>query len=205
MEMDDKTKGTVVEIDDKTKGTLVEIALKEYDKLKDEQSKRIGFRDNMLYVTLGAIGGVVSFALGATDQHVALLLVPWICIVLGWTYIVNDEKISAIGKYLREKLNKHICQQINLSEQEQKKLPGQMLWGWEVEHRSDEKRVERKVIQCFVDQIAFCLSGVISIAAYLWLEQGSSWPVWVLCGIEFILLIILGAEIFIYADFKKGK
>ena len=44
------------------KDQILEIFLKEYDKLKSEQAQRIGFRDNLLYVTLGIFGTVVSFA-----------------------------------------------------------------------------------------------------------------------------------------------
>jgi hypothetical protein len=185
-----------MEMNDKVKDTLFEIALKEYEKLKDEQTQRIGFRDNMLYVTLAAIGGVISFALSANNPHSALLLIPWICIVLGWTYLVNDEKISSIGKYLRVKLNERVRQQMGLSEQ--------VLWGWEVAHRSDPRRVQRKVIQCIVDEIAFCLSGILSVIAYLSLDP-ISWPVLAFCIIEIIMLFALGIEIVIYADFKQGK
>jgi hypothetical protein len=36
--------------------------IKEYEKLKDEQHKRIEFRDHMIYLTLATIGKVFSFA-----------------------------------------------------------------------------------------------------------------------------------------------
>lgn len=35
------------------KDQILEIFFKEYDNLKSEQAQRIGFRDNLLYVTLG--------------------------------------------------------------------------------------------------------------------------------------------------------
>ena len=179
-----------------SKHVLLEISLKEYEKLKDEQTQRIGFRDNMLYVTLVAIGGVVSLALGTADKHSALLLVPWICIILGWTYLVNDEKISSIGKYLRIKLDERIRQQMGLSER--------ILLGWEVEHRSDKRRVQRKIIQCLVDEIVFCLSGVFAVVAYLYLDQ-PQWPLIALGVFEIFLLVGLGIEFVIYADFKQGR
>ena len=34
----------------------------EYSSLKAEQASRIGFRDNLLYVTLGVVGGVCAYA-----------------------------------------------------------------------------------------------------------------------------------------------
>ena len=72
------------------------IWLAEYDKLKTEQTQRIGFRDNLPYVTLCLFGGTIAIT---TTNYYALLVVPWICLILGWTYLVNDEKISAIGRY----------------------------------------------------------------------------------------------------------
>ena len=42
---------------------ILQVFLIEYEKLKEEQAQRIGFRDQMIYVTLGIFGGVVSFAL----------------------------------------------------------------------------------------------------------------------------------------------
>ena len=76
---------------------MLKVWLMEYDKLKVEQIQRIGFRDNLLYTTLGIFGAVVSFAMSNPANTYALLVVPWVCLVLGWTYVVNDEKISAIA------------------------------------------------------------------------------------------------------------
>jgi hypothetical protein len=86
------------------KNQILEILLKEYDKLKSEQTQRIGFRDNLLYVTLGLFVTVVSFAISSQANYYAFLVLPWVCLILGWNYVVNDEKISAIGKYIRYKL-----------------------------------------------------------------------------------------------------
>ena len=83
------------------KKTILQVFLLEYEKLKEEQLKRIEFRDQMIYITLGIFGSILSFALSNKTNLYALLVIPWVCLILGWTYIVNDEKISAIGKYIR--------------------------------------------------------------------------------------------------------
>ena len=80
---------------------MFELYLQEYRKLKEEQAQRIGFRDNLLYVTLALFGTVLAFALGDKANPYALLVLPWVSLVLGWTYLVNDQKISAIGQYIR--------------------------------------------------------------------------------------------------------
>ncbi len=83
----------------------------EYQAVKAEQTQRIGFRDNMLFVQLAAVGGVVSWSLthlGDTYGLQALLIVPWVCAILGWAYLVNDHAVSRIGRYAREVLTPRI-------------------------------------------------------------------------------------------------
>ena len=75
---------------DRNEQTL-QILLEEYRTLKAEQGNRIGFRDNLLYVTLGLFGAIASFALSSDENGPAFLVIPWVCFVLGWTYVVNDE------------------------------------------------------------------------------------------------------------------
>jgi hypothetical protein len=72
-----------------------EIYLAEYKQLKDEQRARIGVRDNLIYATFTALAAVAVFAFGGVSpRYPALLLLPPACIVLGWTYLSNDRKVS---------------------------------------------------------------------------------------------------------------
>jgi L-asparagine transporter-like permease len=64
------------------KDQILEIFFKEYDKLKSEQAQRIGFRDNLLYVTLGLFATIISFAVSNSTNYYALLVVPWVCLIL---------------------------------------------------------------------------------------------------------------------------
>jgi hypothetical protein len=57
----------------------------------------------LLYVTLTLFGGILAYAISGTNS-LALLILPWVCLIMGWTYLVNDEKISALGRYVRDKL-----------------------------------------------------------------------------------------------------
>lgn len=54
----------------------------------------------MIYLTLAAIGTVFSFLLKKPDFNIALLVLLFLYIVLGWTRLTNDEKISATGNCL---------------------------------------------------------------------------------------------------------
>ena len=180
--------------------TILEVYLQEYNKLKDEQTKRISFRDNLLYVTLGLFGGVISFAVSNQANYYAFLVIPWVCLILGWTYLVNDEKISAVGRYIREILSKKIQQETGHSELES-------IFGWEIAHRTDKRRRQRKIEQLIVDQITFVISGVVALLAFWFLVPQPPSAIYILVLLEFVLLLILSIEIFIYAyaDLAKKK
>lgn len=88
--------------------TVGQLLLAEYQIVKDEQKTRIGFRDNLLYVTLTVLAAVIA-ATAQARQPAMLLALPPVCVVLGWTYLVNDEKISAIGAYVRGDLGPRLA------------------------------------------------------------------------------------------------
>jgi len=180
------------------KDQIIEIFFKEYDKLKSEQAQRIGFRDNLLYVTLGLFVTVVSFAVSNPSNYYTLLVIPWVCLILGWTYVVNDEKISAIGRYIRYKLVDKVKEHTGYTDVE-------TLFGWEIAHRDDKHRKRRKLQQLIVDEITFVFSGVIALAAFWFLVPKPPLGVTILSWLELLLLIALGVETFIYADLGKGR
>ncbi|MEC4815113.1 MAG: hypothetical protein SAK29_17830 [Scytonema sp. PMC 1069.18] len=180
------------------KQQILEVYLHEYEKLKEEQAQRIGFRDNMLYVTLGIFGGILSFALSGNKNYYALLVIPWVCLILGWAYLVNDEKISAIGRYIRYTLVTKIQELTGNTDIES-------IFGWEIAHRSDKRRLRRKIEQLIVDEITFVISGIVALLAFWFLVSQSPLAVNILCIVELVLLIILAVEIFIYADLGVGR
>ncbi len=177
---------------------MLDVYLLEYEKLKEEQAQRIGFRDNMLYVTLGVFGAILSFALTGKNNYYALLVVPWVCLILGWAYLVNDEKITAIGRYIRLALVEKIKKQTASEEIES-------FFDWEIAHRSDKRRTRRKIEQLIIDEITFVVSGICALIAFCLLVPQSHWTILLLCLVEFVLLIVLGIEIVIYADLAKGR
>lgn len=181
---------------EKAQDALLHIHLNEYRKLKDEQITRIVMREHLVYVTLGVLGGVSSYALHA-DHHYAFLVIPWACVILGWLYIMTDEKISAIGRYLRINMTEKLAA---LAETE-----AESLLGWEIAHLSDKHRFPRKLLQLLIDQITFVFSGVFALVAFWWLQADFNMLFKVTWGIEAFLLLLLGIWIFITADLKVGK
>lgn len=176
---------------------LLNIYLQEYQTLKAEQTARIGFRDNLLYVTLAVFGGILSFTL-ANQNYYALLVIPWVCLILGWTYLVNDEKITALGRYMRYTLAEKLMAVAGPPD-----IEG--IIGWETAHRSDPHRKRRKFEQLVIDQLTFVISGIISLIAF-WILVPQIHPLLIFLSIlETLLLVVLGVEIVIYADLAKGQ
>jgi hypothetical protein len=171
-----------------------DMLIKEYEKLKDEQRSRIEFRDHMIFLTLGANGAVFSFALEHSEYYSALLILPFVCIVLGWTYLTNDEKITSISNYLRTKLFVQIDQFSQTGGSE-------VIYSWEDFLKRDIKRKKRKVAQFVIDISLFILTGLFSITSYFFLSNTFRLDSILISIIEFSFLVYLAKQFFEYADF----
>ncbi|WP_181785283.1 hypothetical protein [Streptomyces phytophilus] len=169
--------------------TIGKLLLAEYDRVKEEQKTRIGFRDNLLYVTLAAM---VTVLIGAAQtRHAELLLaLPAATSVLGWTYLVNDEKISAIGRYIRTDLGPRLSALAGEPES---------LFGWETAHRRDTRRAQRKVIQCAVDLTAFAAVPLAALTVFWGYGAGAAVPL-VISLLEVVAVAVLAVQITLYVD-----
>ncbi|MEU1485963.1 hypothetical protein [Streptomyces sp. NPDC005752] len=165
------------------------LLLAEYDRIKEEQKTRIGFRDNLLYFTLAASTGALAIAV-QSGQAQLLLAVPVICLVLGWTYLVNDEKISAVGCYIRDRLGPRLA--------ELSGAPG-AVFGWETYHRDDASRTMRKRLQTAVDLFTYVALPMICVTAFLCSPDVP--PLLVTVSLAQILaLAVLGRQFLRYAE-----
>lgn len=167
--------------------TVGQLLLAEYQTVKDEQKTRIGFRDNLLYVTLTVVAAVIAAAAQAKQPEMLLALPP-VCVVLGWTYLVNDEKISAIGTYVRDDLGPRLAELTD----------AQGVFDWETAHRSDSRRRSRKVIQCVIDLLAFCVVPLAGLLVY-WFAGRTSSGLLVLSVAEALIVVGLGHQVLSYA------
>lgn len=175
--------------------SFLSIYLQEYQSLKAEQTARIGFRDNLLYVTLVTVGGILSFSL-ANQNYYALLLIPWACTILGWTYLANDEKITAIRRYIQSNLAIKIAHLIEQQDDSR-------MFAWETEHRSSSQIGRRKIEQLIIDELTFVASGFSSLTAFYTLAPESSVLLILISGVEGFLLLCLGTEIAVYYNLAK--
>lgn len=151
--------------------------LAEYEKLKEEQGQRIHFRDNMRYVMLVAAGFVFA---KASDMPYALLAIPWICSVLGWTYVANSRRVWSIRKYLETTLAAKV---------------GAGYFEWEQKHQNDRAR------RILVDEITFVGPGLVALIVLPILMGADFGPSgllglgWLLVAVEVALLAWIGWEI----------
>jgi hypothetical protein len=137
-------------------GAELSVLLAEYGALKDEQQKRIDRRDHLVYATLAT----AAAALAAADKlPAALLLLPVVTVVLGWTHLVTDVKVAAAGRYLRDDLSGRLSA-----------LAGAPVLGWETAHRADGRRRQRRGLQLAVDMATFPGPALVSVGAYLTLN-----------------------------------
>lgn len=182
--------------------TKLEILLKEYEIVKAEQAARIGFRDNLLYVTLTLFGGILVYAFSKEGVYLSFLILPWVSLIMGWTYLVNDQKITALGHYVRYTLTNQLAKQLSIAENS----PDiEQIFGWEIAHRDDPLRKRRKIEQLIIDEITFVLSGIGALIAFQIKTVNPDGLLQSVCGFEFVLLLALGIEIVIYADLGKGR
>ena len=143
------------------------ILLEEYKAIKSEQLARIKTRDTLLYISLSIFGAIFSYVLfgeNTNDKSIVLLSIPTVSFILGWTYVVNDEKVSQIGKYIRLELTPKIEKFIDT-----KVKQDMTVFGWESYHRSDPKRTARKILQVFVDLVVFIVPSIVSVVIYFFI------------------------------------
>ncbi|MFJ5276377.1 hypothetical protein [Streptomyces parvulus] len=179
--------GVVADAEDVTESKIL---LAEYDRIKEEQKARIGFRDNLLYFTLAASTAVLAITF--QSRHAQLLLVlPAICLVLGWTYLTNDEKISAIGRYIRDHLGPRLAELSGTSRG--------TVFGWEVYHRGDASRATRKRLQTSVDLFTYLAFPMTCVIAF-WTSQAVHPLLLIVSIMETIALAVLGWQFLHYAE-----
>jgi hypothetical protein len=178
--------------------TLGKLLLVEYERLKDEQKTRIGFRDNLVYATLASMAAVIAATLSPRGGSGLLLLLPPVCLVLGWTYLVNDEKVSAIGRYLRHTLVPRLAAAAGLTGE-----AVDAVLAWETTHRSDAGRRLRKLSQLGVDLGIFCLPALSALVVF-WVAGSGSALLILLSLIEAVLSVGLAVLLVRSADLVVG-
>jgi hypothetical protein len=165
----------------------------------------------LVHIQLIVVGATIGWTFahhGSVGEHgpahtmlalFPLLILPWISLILGWTYFLTDDRVSALGRYLRQELADRI-----------QRLTGgaEPVFGWEVAHRSDVDRVFRKVIQFLIDAVTFTGAGALGVFLFWFYapdaEKTGAAAIALTCiGIAF--MVFLAYLTWKFADFAKGK
>jgi hypothetical protein len=107
---------------------------------------------------------------------------------------VNDEKISAIGRYIRDDLGPRLSNAAGIPEP---------VFGWEVQHRNDVRRRSRKVLQLCTDILTF-IAGPLAGLAVLWTVESLTPALIILSIAEAIGVLVLATQVVRYADLGSG-
>jgi hypothetical protein len=166
----------------------VDVLALEYEQLKEEQRLRIGTRDNLLYATLGS-HAVIAAGTVQTGNPQLLLLVAPVCLILGWTYFVNDNRITAIARYIEAVIVPA------LTARSEAGLP---ILAWERAHRTGPGRRGRKVWQAAIDLLTFNVSALIALGVLAMSGQMSP-LVTVIAAVELVAGGLLGVQIVLHA------
>ena len=140
------------------------VHLEEYKALKAETLQRVLSRDRSTYLAVVSIGAAVTL-FDKWDHPALLFLVPWVCLLFGWQYLMNDVKISHAGDYFRDNLGPRIQECVDLKEHP---------FQWSFSHAEDRLRFPRKIFQTFVDISIFVLPAVVAIAIYFYYTRSHS-------------------------------
>ncbi|MEV4575525.1 hypothetical protein AB0K16_19980 [Nonomuraea jabiensis] len=179
-----------------TAGVSLEHTLKallsEYEALKAEERQRIGVRGQLLYATLTAVAGIgtVTTTVGRLEL---LLLLPLAATVLGWAYVMNDHKITAIGRYVCGRLGPRL---VGLVDDGSSEID---MFKWEKYHRDDPLRPCRKRLQLAVDLVAFCAPSLTALVL-LWLLGPHTPTVLIGSAAALTAVVVLATQIIRYAD-----
>lgn len=167
--------------DPESRELAARVMLTEYEQLKEEQRSRISTRDNLIYAVLIASAAVASATVA--NGSVYLLLLPPGAVLLGWAYLMNDVKVSQLGRYLQAELGPAVAALI----------PDEgVVFGWE--RRTDPRRNRRKRLQLGADLLAFCLLPVAALIAY-WAAGPLSVPLVAVSVLELAGVGLLAVEI----------
>ncbi|WP_424186782.1 hypothetical protein ACOBQX_02815 [Actinokineospora sp. G85] len=168
------------------------VLLAEYEALKAEQKSRITLRDRLVYTALAALAATLALVLQPVERPNLMLLLPLVCVVLGWTHLANDQKITAIGGYLRD----HLAPALRSGGP---RAVG--ILAWESLHRTTRLRRLDKCTQLAVDLMIFAVPSLLATALY-WSTDNVRPNLLVVSIIEAVVTLGFAIRIVIAADLR---
>jgi hypothetical protein len=144
--------------------------------LKTEQLERIKQRDNFLNLNIIAVGVVAAIAVQGQRQAAAWLVVPWVTLVLGWAYLSNDDKVTALGQHVRASLDPQTAER-----------------SWEVSEKGLLPPPVRRLADAVVFLLSFVIPTPVALAMYVASRPGThTWSPAVVAVVVFDVVTVAG-------------
>lgn len=175
-----------------TTKTEVGVLTTDFNQMKNEQHKRIGYRDTLIYTAFAVVAGAAYAITQGASLLVLLGLIPAV-LSLGWIYLANDTKVCEIGQYVRSELAPRMKQLLS---------EGAFPFGWESWHRALPGRRTGKIGHLAVTLTIFCAIPATAIAIVI--GNLSTLPSWVfpVGGAEVIATLCIG-WLFLRANLRR--
>lgn len=163
-----------------------QVMLAEYSALQTEVDRRVNLQWNVVALQVTSVGVVASLAISRAADIALLLVIPWLCYMLGNRYILHDYQIKLISRYIRDSLSS--------------RLGGHLAWeGWRVNQARQDVEPPRWFTATSWNllhptRLAFegvswlALLAAALTAAYAWRDKAPAWGL----ILGFALLWILG-------------
>ncbi len=165
---------------------VMQARLLEYEKLKEEQTRRIQFRDNLRYVNLVAAALVGSYAASKAEHTQAWLLIPWLSSILGWTYIMNMVQVEKISLYTKKKLRLA--------------LGSRRIFGWEDFRSTGPSYCVRKAFQIAIDWLTFVAPAALALTFFAFSDIDKPLWIWIVFAADSFLACWILCSIYAFSD-----
>lgn len=159
-----------------------------FETSKAEQLDRITkTRDRLLTVAVILYGSIAGAAFA---RAWVLTAAPLAGLVVGWSYLQNDQKISAIGAFIRDRLDPKYAALLQVEGP---------VFEWEDVRRADDGYRSRKWWQLGVELLLFVGIPSGSVVAY-WCVGPWLWPAGLGGVVGVAAILALGREFHRYAN-----
>lgn len=148
----------------------LKIVMSEYEILRREASERVKSQLQIYPLALAAISLLFGYVI-VNEKYEALLLLPFITILLTHRWIWEVKMVDAIRKYLLKIESEKIPKILGSSEEESKRNDHPKLVGWQDYY--EKWRKEQPKDWLFSAILLFGIPTLISILYYMWFLNNS--------------------------------
>ena len=156
--------------------------MNDFSELKAEQIERIKQRDSFVNLSIVSTGIMISAAFaGDVVRSQIMLALPWVSMAFGWSFVLNDVKISRFSNFFKTSSSSEGPQD-----------------GWEIWRRNRKRTwLENPLTGAMVQFLIFICPGLVSLLVYFVVRPDRKIENWeiISCSAGVLLLVLLGCAI----------